>query len=690
MPAAIRVDSERNDPIHDFALPTLLFAALGAMTWAVRGTAGASAMNAHIAPGLTWGAAWWYLARDPAGRQSRRYASGWILFALTVGFALAGNRGWVQWSHFFEGRLSTNYERGEWVPIPRSFGFLWLFVAGAAWAGLPACLLTWCGDGRRTRAWEWMLRIACGIGGAYLAWRLYARFPQVFLPQYDSIKAKYHDFNANPALARLYRDNGASVRHAGYCLGFLFFEAIRRDWKNVILISTVGISNGLGWALCQNWTWAAHVWPGASFNFWRCWECSGGISIGIAFGVAYYLVNRRETEKDTSARERQRLDSTYPSRAWLLAAGLLLLIGWTEFWPPARDLRQGLSGVTLNGTDVWGAICLAAGLASAIAALVHRLLVGNPPERRRLQTRETLEHWAGIGLMLVLSWFIRNEIIAGFGDGVRQTAEARSLGPGDIYFFIVVAYCFASVLTRALRHRASGASAEDKWTADKEGDPFGLDWLATYLTLTVILISAIGVNLITWWKAPIWFGIVGAAYGIGYYLLSFRQTNGDLSCHSEEYDTIQRQEWRTGDPNLERWGAFVGLLYGLGLSLRKTLKGGAYIYLGNEKDWDRFCWNWVALLMLACMLAGLVWLLCRRLPKNFPGDLFPRASGIIWLVLIAENVVAQAVTGPVYGPHAAWNDFVFNILYLILFALTAVIVYHFQFLKYSFLTKRGA
>ncbi|HEX4070304.1 MAG TPA: hypothetical protein VHX68_04025, partial [Planctomycetaceae bacterium] len=168
MPATIRLNSNRTDGVHDFVLPTLLFAALGAMTWAVRGTAGASAMNAHIAPGLTWGVAWWYLAHDPGGGQPRRYASGWIVFAVTVGFALAGNRGWVQWANFFEGHLITNRAHNQWVPISRSLGFLWMFLAGAGWAGLPACFLAWCGERRPLRAWEWTVRLACGMGAGYL------------------------------------------------------------------------------------------------------------------------------------------------------------------------------------------------------------------------------------------------------------------------------------------------------------------------------------------------------------------------------------------------------------------------------------------------------------------------------------------------------------------------------------------
>ena len=144
-----------------------------------------------------------------------------------------------------------------------------------------------------------------------LASRVFARYPDFFLPHYATIADKYHNLRANPGLDKLIRDNGATVRHLGYCVGFLLFEAMRRDWKNVTLISTVGILNGLGWSFLQNWKWAARFWPEAKFNFGRCWEVCGGISIGIGLGVAYYLVNRQETADRRAARER-RLCSTFP------------------------------------------------------------------------------------------------------------------------------------------------------------------------------------------------------------------------------------------------------------------------------------------------------------------------------------------------------------------------------------------
>src|SRR3989454_756763 len=172
------------------------------MTWAVRGCSGFGALNGCVFAGVTWGAAWWFIARDPSGQQSRRYASGWIILAVTVGIGLSGARGWMQWPSFFTGHLQTDYARGKWVPIPRIYGFIWLFIAGVPWAGLGACLLAWCGTKRPTRAWQWALRLACGFGASYLALYLFNHFPEYFLPLYKSLKAQYLDFQSNPNLRR--------------------------------------------------------------------------------------------------------------------------------------------------------------------------------------------------------------------------------------------------------------------------------------------------------------------------------------------------------------------------------------------------------------------------------------------------------------------------------------------------------
>ena len=299
MEASCMHTSAQRDLVHDLLLPTVLFASLGAMTWAVRGCSGFGALAGCVFAGLLWGTAWWFIAREPRAAQPRRYASGWIILAVTVGMGLSGARGWAQWSTMFQGRLQTHTEAGEWVAISPVYGFIWLFIAGAPWAGLGACMLAWCGEGRPTRAWQWALRIGLGCGMAYLLVFLFHQFPQYFLPLYREIEDKYRDLPNNNNLRRLINDNRAALMHLGFYLGFLLFEILRRDGKNVLLILTVGVLNGLGWSLLQNWTWAESLFP-FPFNWWRCWESSGGISIGIAYGVAYYLVNRPRTNAEVA------------------------------------------------------------------------------------------------------------------------------------------------------------------------------------------------------------------------------------------------------------------------------------------------------------------------------------------------------------------------------------------------------
>jgi hypothetical protein len=431
---------DRTEPwslAEDFLLPTLLFMALGAMTWAVRGSSGFGAVNGCVFAGVTWGTAWWFISRDHHGRHARRYSSGWIILALTVGIGISGNRGWMQWPSFFEGHLQLNTPQGRFAPIPKIYGFIWLFIAGVPWAGLGACLLAWCAPKRPLTIRDWVLRLSCGIVTGWIAGEFFRLFPDVVLPLHKSLGQQYADLGANPNLRRLMGDNRAALIHLGCYLGFLGFESLRRDWKNVVLISTVGLVNGLGWALCQNWRWAAGLWPQANFNWWRCWESCGGISIGVAYGLAYFLVNRREAPL-----------------------------------PPATDSFQS-------------------------------------------------------------------------------------------------------------------------------------------------------------------------------------------------------------HPNLERFGACLGLLLGLGFSIKNGLKGWANIYLGNEEHWNRVLWSVIGPTMICAVALLIVLVRLRPFPKGFQGDVFPHDTRWVWLVLITQNVIAQLVT----GPYTVWNEMAFKIYYLLLFVLSGVLVHHFAGLK---------
>ena len=439
----------KQDLAHDLFLPVLLFMALGGMVWGVRGSSGFGAMQGCIFAGVTWGTAWWYIAYDPSESQLRRYSSSWIILALTVGIGISGNRGWMQWPSFFDGQLLTNYAAGKSVPIPRIYGFIWLFIAGVPWAGIGACLLAWCHPQKRATIKSWILRLTCGFGGAIVAQLLFDHMPEVFLPLYESMKAQYADLTANPNLRRLINDNRAAIIHLGFYIGCLFYEIGRRDWKNVVLILTVGFVSGLGWALWQNWRWAPRVWPQAHFNWWRCWESCGGISIGLAYGIAYFLVNQKATE-------------------------------------------------------------------------------------------------------------------------AQKTCD-------------------------------------------------------------------------------------------------FTQSIG---CH----------------PNLDRLALYLGLLFGLGLSIRNGLKGWANIYLGNEKYWEQLLTSIVSPVLLLCTI-GLVILIWRKpVTSGVPVILFPQPHRFIWGVLIIQNIISQMVT----GPRREWSEMVFSLYYILLFLISSVIIYHFQCIKIKKINSNSA
>jgi hypothetical protein len=609
----------RHDLAHDLVLPTLLFTALGGMTWAVRGCAGFGAVAGCTFAGVTWGAAWWYLAQSPDGRRTRRYDSGWIVLALTIGIGLSGGRGWMQWPSFFEGKLMTDAPRGEFVPISRSYGFLWLFLAGVPWAGIGACLLAWCGSRRETRLCHWVIRIACGLGGALLARHLITAYPQYFLPLYDSLEARYNDARANPNLPRLVGDCTATMYHMGFYLGFLLYEAVRKEWKNVVLILTVGLVNGAGWALCQNWRWAAGLWPNSNFNYWRCWESSGGLSIGIAYGIAYYLVNRRMTDD-----ERSELAARWaipgPNFEWVL---IFLGLTWVLSLY-ARPTFAGWGNLVFSIVMLFGAVYYLLGRRSAANAASSR------------------DGWvmACITAVLIAGLFLPSLLSPGRRDG----RSPRTAGNP------------AALADNASRKGERPADGDTRAPRDpgRSRDPVR---------------GRTPGSAVSNWRGWVYMYGSGLALALGcaWYLVNRSR------CDEEARLTTPAG----ADPNLERLGLYLGLLTGLGLSVRSGLKGWFNIYMGNENYWDRLLWQYFGPMYLIALLALVAWVLFRPSPRDPAARRWPHAYGLMWLVLIVQNAIALLITAQLTD----WNEMAFSIYYVLLFLITATIVFHFHVLR---------
>ena len=126
---------------------------------------------------------------------------------------------------------------------------------------------------------------------------------------------------------------------------------------------------------------------------------------------------------------------------------------------------------------------------------------------------------------------------------------------------------------------------------------------------------------------------------------------------------------------LERIGLYLGLIWGLGLSIKNGLRGWANIYIGNEDHWEQVLWRIIGPAMLLSSVAAILWIRSRPPMDNSAAVAFRRPARAIWLVLIVQNTIAQLVT----GPWTSWSEVAFSIYYLLLFATSAVIVYHYSY-----------
>jgi hypothetical protein len=164
-----------NAPIGEILLTMLVFASMGAITWAIRGTSGWNGIDGTIVPGLTWGILWWYVCwRHGVDARS-------VPLWLGLGIALGGELGYGQYVGWIRGMFNAG---DEVVPIAPWIGYAWFALCGIGWGAPGGIALGWALAGRKSLG-VWLSRLAFPLGFALLARIAIQAWPWLFFPNWD-------------------------------------------------------------------------------------------------------------------------------------------------------------------------------------------------------------------------------------------------------------------------------------------------------------------------------------------------------------------------------------------------------------------------------------------------------------------------------------------------------------------------
>jgi|GEM_PF-814286 len=162
-------------PVVEFVLTAVVFSGMGAITWAIRGTAGWNGIDGTIIPGMTWGILWWYVCWRK-GIDARG-----IPLWLGLGIALGGELGYGQYVSWIRGTFNTG---DEVVSISPWTGYLWFAVCGVGWAAPGAIGLGWALAGRKSLG-TWLSRLVVPVGIGIVARLMIQTWPWLFFPHWD-------------------------------------------------------------------------------------------------------------------------------------------------------------------------------------------------------------------------------------------------------------------------------------------------------------------------------------------------------------------------------------------------------------------------------------------------------------------------------------------------------------------------
>ena len=281
--------------VYDLWLPMLLFGSMGAITWAIRGSAGWGGVDGTVLPGLMWGLLWYYLCLV-RGIDARG-----IVFWLGMGIALGGELGYGQYVSWIQGRF---YVGAGVAPISPLIGYVWFFLCGIGWAAPGGVILGWALADKASMR-QWIVRFVLLIflvlflfDWPLIDWlgRQFVRFLPGLLFPHAGLGLYAGELDKH--LARTVYTNTQNFAVVVWWGAALVVAALQRDRKTLATGLLLGVGFGVGFLQSAVWTLGYSVAPNF-IDWWKMWELNAGFNLGVLYAVALFWATPQFQKKQS-------------------------------------------------------------------------------------------------------------------------------------------------------------------------------------------------------------------------------------------------------------------------------------------------------------------------------------------------------------------------------------------------------
>ncbi len=274
---------------HELLYSILLFGSVGAIAWAIRGTAGWGGVDGTVVPGLMWGILWYYLSYRK-GIDARG-----VVFWLGLSLAMGGELGYGQYVSWIQGVF---YVGDGTMSVDPGLGYLWFFICGVGWAAPGAIVLGWV-LGRRASTKQWVVRIVLfsllliilfawpviEVTGEWLA----KNFPSFLFPNAD---VGLYSSELGHHLSRTVYTNTQNFLVLLWWIAALKVAFWQHDKITLITGGIIGAGFGLGFMQSALWT-LGYVSHPDFIDWWKMWELNAGFNLGLFYAVTFYVLLKK-------------------------------------------------------------------------------------------------------------------------------------------------------------------------------------------------------------------------------------------------------------------------------------------------------------------------------------------------------------------------------------------------------------